>query len=389
VPNVLSTSAEDMLTQAKWRTLSWRKGTKGRLKARFAAVRVRVADGPPQRIGDKGMQHMPGDEVWLVGERRASGEQKYYLANLPADADLKTLAATIKARWVCEQAHQQLKEELGLDHFEGRSWRGLHRHALMAMIAYAFLQHLRLAAASGGKKISAGPPQPTLPAIRKAVVVALARAPHTDAHTAAAKSVDHSIESATVVLKRHLGLDGQRNELALFGCDQRLPDLGPAAAVDEGRAADDGRAGGRGSDKIGLALERCRSLRFRRKVDERRGGAQRVGEAHDRPAMADIAKGAKLRPDRHPRGESVLFGADELDPEQFRERQRVGVDAVEKRHLASSWRWPGALTMVGRTGPEEMTLYHERAGSPILYTANVHFDAQAAQACVTNGARAA
>src|SRR5208283_1867271 len=128
------------------------------LKARFAAVRVRVADGPPQRIGDKGMQHMPGEEVWLVGERRASGEQKYYLANLSADAGLKTLAAAIKARWVCEQAHQQIKEELGLDHFEGRSWRGLHRHALMTMIAYAFLQHLRLAAASGGKKNLRRPP---------------------------------------------------------------------------------------------------------------------------------------------------------------------------------------------------------------------------------------
>ena len=152
VPNVLSIAAEDMLAEAKWRTLSWRKGTKGPLKARFSAVRVRVADGPPQRIGDKGMQHMPGEEVWLVGERRASGEQKYYLANLPAKASLKTLAASIKARWICEQAHQQLKEELGLDHFEGRSWRGLHRHALMTMIAYAFLQHRRLVAASGGKK---------------------------------------------------------------------------------------------------------------------------------------------------------------------------------------------------------------------------------------------
>jgi len=54
------------------------------------------------------------------------------------------LAATIKARWICEQAHQQLKEKLGLDHFEGRSWQGLHRHALMTMIAYAFLQHRRL-----------------------------------------------------------------------------------------------------------------------------------------------------------------------------------------------------------------------------------------------------
>ena len=67
------------------------------------------------------MQCMPGDEVWLVGEHRPTGEQKYYVSNLPPDTSLKMLAATIKARWVCEQAHQQLKEELGLDHFEGRS----------------------------------------------------------------------------------------------------------------------------------------------------------------------------------------------------------------------------------------------------------------------------
>jgi SRSO17 transposase len=98
------------------------------------------------------MQCMPGDEVWLVGERRSTGEQKYYVSNLPADATIKTLAATIKARWVCEQAHQQLKEELGLDHFEGRSWTGLHRHALMTMIAYAFLQSRRLKAAGRKKK---------------------------------------------------------------------------------------------------------------------------------------------------------------------------------------------------------------------------------------------
>ena len=101
------------------------------------------------------MQCMPGDEVWLVGERRVTGEQKYYVSNLPPDATIKTLAATIKARWVCEQAHQQLKEELGLDHFEGRSWTGLHRHALMTMIAYAFLQSRRLKAA-GRKKKSRG-----------------------------------------------------------------------------------------------------------------------------------------------------------------------------------------------------------------------------------------
>ena len=141
-----------MLAGAKWREVSWRKGTKGALRARFAALRVRIADGPPQRIGDKGQQHLPGEEAWLIGERRTSGEQKYYLANLPAETDLKTLAATIKARWICEQAHQQLKEELGLDHFEGRSWSGLHRHALMTMIAFAFLQDRRLADAGREKK---------------------------------------------------------------------------------------------------------------------------------------------------------------------------------------------------------------------------------------------
>lgn len=144
VPDVLSIPAEDMLADAKWRAISWRTGTKGKLKARFAAARVRVADGPPQRIRDKGQQHLPGEEAWLIGEHRTSGEKKYYLANLSAKTDLRTLAATIKARWICEQAHQQLKEELGLDHFEGRSWQGLHRHALMTMIAYAFLQYRRL-----------------------------------------------------------------------------------------------------------------------------------------------------------------------------------------------------------------------------------------------------
>jgi SRSO17 transposase len=152
VPNILSTPAENMLAKAKWHTISWRTGTKGKLKARFAAVRVRVADGPRQRIRDKGQQHLPGDEAWLIGEHRDSGEKKCYLANLPAKTDLRTLAATIKARWICEQGHQQLKEELGLDHFEGRSWQGLHRHALMTMIAYAFLQHRRLATAKRKKK---------------------------------------------------------------------------------------------------------------------------------------------------------------------------------------------------------------------------------------------
>jgi len=152
IPNRPPVSAEMMLDGEKWRKVSWRRGSKGRLSCRFAARRVRLADGHKHRMLDNRMQCMPGDEVWLVGERRSTGEQKYYVSNLPADATIMKLAAAIKARWICEQAHQQLKEELGLDHFEGRSWTGLHRHALMTMMAYAFLQHRRLAQAGRKKK---------------------------------------------------------------------------------------------------------------------------------------------------------------------------------------------------------------------------------------------
>jgi SRSO17 transposase len=120
--------------------LSWRSGSKGRLEAEFAAIRVRAADGP--RV--HGHRHGPGDEQWLLCERRRNGETKYYLSNYSADVSLQQLASAAKARWSCEQAHQQAKEELGLDHFEGRKWHGLHHHALLTMIAYAFLQHIRL-----------------------------------------------------------------------------------------------------------------------------------------------------------------------------------------------------------------------------------------------------
>ena len=146
VPSAASAGAAELLEArpAAFRAVSWRTGTKGPLEAEFAALRVRVADGPAITGG----RHLPGDEAWLVGEHRTSGERKYYLSNLPPDAPLETLVALIKARRVCEQVHQQLKDELGLDHFEGRSWRGLHHHALLCLLAFAFLQNLRL----GGKK---------------------------------------------------------------------------------------------------------------------------------------------------------------------------------------------------------------------------------------------
>ena len=141
VPDQEPQAAEDVLAALCWKRVTWRHGTKGALAARFAAVRVRVADGAVWANN----RHLPGKEAWLVGEWRSSGERKYYLANLPPRTSMRALAGVIKARWVCEQAHQQLKGELGLGHFEGRSWTGLHRHALMCCVAFAFLQHLRLA----------------------------------------------------------------------------------------------------------------------------------------------------------------------------------------------------------------------------------------------------
>jgi SRSO17 transposase len=141
VPDQEPREAEAVLAELPWRRVTWRHGSKGPLAARFAATRVRVADGATWANN----RHLPGEEVWLVGEWRSGGERKYYLSNLPPRTSLRALAGAIKARWVCEQAHQQLKQELGLGHFEGRSWTGLHRHALMTCLAFAYLQHHRLA----------------------------------------------------------------------------------------------------------------------------------------------------------------------------------------------------------------------------------------------------
>lgn len=134
-------SAERVIEKhGTFRQVTWRTGTKGRLTGNFALVRVRPADGAEGKDG----VHLPGDPAWLVCECLSNDDRKYYLVNLPASASRRQIVSAIKARWACEQMHQQAKEELGLDHFEGRSWFGLHHHALLTMIAFAFLLHLRL-----------------------------------------------------------------------------------------------------------------------------------------------------------------------------------------------------------------------------------------------------
>jgi SRSO17 transposase len=113
--------------EAEWHEVSWAQGTKGPLAARFVAKRVRLSRGRGER--------------WLLCERaRATDERKYYLLNLPADAALAELVRLARSRWPIEQQYRELKDELGFDHFEGRTYRGWGHHAVLTALAFAFLQ---------------------------------------------------------------------------------------------------------------------------------------------------------------------------------------------------------------------------------------------------------
>jgi Transposase DDE domain len=135
------------------------------------------------------------------------------------------LAATIKARWICEQAHQQLKEKLGLDHFEGRSWQGLHRHALMTMIAYAFLQHRHLTQV--GRKKESTDRRLSLACRPYATPSSISFFDHylSNAHTAEDEAVKNSGvgKSAKVVLGRVLIKHVVRHVRSSSKSDQNAP----------------------------------------------------------------------------------------------------------------------------------------------------------------------
>lgn len=133
-------TVEAVLNATSWHDVVWRQGTKGPLRGQFAAAFVRLADG----MGNSAGAHLPGEDVWIIGEQRKGGERKYYACNLPPSTTLAELVAITKQRWACEHGHRELKQEVGLSHFEGRSWRGLHHHAVLCLIALAFLQWVRL-----------------------------------------------------------------------------------------------------------------------------------------------------------------------------------------------------------------------------------------------------
>ena len=138
-----------------WRRVTWRNGTNRPWAARFAALRVTPANAWRNR--------RLAPEVWLLCEQDLglTPRIKYFFIHLPATASLPQLVRLAHQRWAIEQQYQELKSELGLDHFEGRSYPGWHHHVVLTAVAYAFLQRERMRHATD--------PALTLPAVRAIV----------------------------------------------------------------------------------------------------------------------------------------------------------------------------------------------------------------------------
>jgi hypothetical protein len=133
------------------------KGTKARLKVKFAVCRVRMPDREPLGQVRRGPAE---EELWLDCEWRATGEKRCCLCNYPPDTPLQVLVRAIKARWICEKAHEQMKNDLGLDHLECRGWNALQFHTILVMMVVAFLQHLRSGGKRRGEAVWDIPPRP-------------------------------------------------------------------------------------------------------------------------------------------------------------------------------------------------------------------------------------
>ena len=117
-----------------WRMVTWRQGTQGPQRGRFAACRVQPAHGHVEDQPER-------EPVWLLIEWPPDTEAptQYWFSNLPEEVSLRRLVRLAKLRWRVEQNYQQLKEELGMDHYEGRGWQGWHHHVTLVCLAYAFL----------------------------------------------------------------------------------------------------------------------------------------------------------------------------------------------------------------------------------------------------------
>jgi SRSO17 transposase len=122
------------LPASAWKDIGWRQGSKGTLRSRFAMVRVRPAHRDYKRTE-------PHPEEWLLIEwpKKEPEPTKYWLSTLPVRTSLKSLVKIAKHRWIIERDYEELKQELGLGHYEGRGWRGFHHHATLCIASYGFL----------------------------------------------------------------------------------------------------------------------------------------------------------------------------------------------------------------------------------------------------------
>ena len=122
------------LPRKAWKNVRWREGTKGDLVSRFTALRVRPSHRDYWRAE-------PWPQEWLLIEWPEDKDEplKYWLSTMPAETTIATLVDTAKLRWRIERDFQDLKQEIGLDHYEGRGWRGFHHHAALSIAAYGFL----------------------------------------------------------------------------------------------------------------------------------------------------------------------------------------------------------------------------------------------------------
>jgi SRSO17 transposase len=141
-----------------WRTITWREGTNEPLRSRFARLRIRIARRDFNRSE-------PWPEEWLLiewpeGEKEPT---KYWLSNLPDDIGFSRLVDLAKLRWRIERDYQELKQEIGLGHFEGRGWRGFHHHATLCVAAYGFLISERETIPPSGPNLARFLQAPALP----------------------------------------------------------------------------------------------------------------------------------------------------------------------------------------------------------------------------------
>jgi SRSO17 transposase len=131
----------DALPEDAWQTVEWREGSRGTLRKQCVALRVHAGTGCARHSESHG-RSWTGPEGWLLGERPLPGEEgepKWFFSGLPAETPLPRLVELAHLRWPVEQFYEDGKGECGLDHFQGRSWEGLHRHLALVMLAYTFL----------------------------------------------------------------------------------------------------------------------------------------------------------------------------------------------------------------------------------------------------------